>query len=1073
MFSVVHHKGVVKSFSIFLIIVMITSMLPQRGVMAEPVNQIDSPPNQLEIVEGDHIELVTLAGKPISFDLHVKTPQEGAFFVWEVAEPAADGSIDIAEANLQASITYLPAEGFSGTDRFAIRVSDMQGKMNRIGFHVLIEDKADFVDLDEPLTLARDLRAPSNQLNHETVDQPMTVNKPLVEPAEDRPTLRIAQGESLNIRLDGEAIKRVTLNAIGGEAVGLTWRIAESPFQGEVFLNPAGGAVEVIYKPADDFREMDSLKVAVVGSDGQTAESRLVFLEVQKVPEAVEIPLRPERATLDLEFAKPNEATGPYISVQKYQWGLGIVGSGWEPYESVTLTNGDCVLPNSADSNGTVYFDGYQYECTLNFDVGSLVTLQGTSVTKSHTILNLGVKSFDPTTRTVTGWAEDRQLAVTLDPWGYPEEQSVDATNGEWVASFTIQIPRGTSLLIKQADLEGSETLIEATLNMPNIEARPQAKQVYGSGWPENAALTITIGTFQDNLTVGWGGSFSYYSSVELTPGTTISVTDGVITKSMTVADIAINSVDDNTETVSGTSTSSSFFLEKNNASTEMITPDGNGNWSFIYPALEPGDIGTAYSEEADYDRTTYYWNVPNPSFTVHPYNDYIEGSGWPAYGEVTAAFEGYPDVRWSSQANGVGELRFDSYSHPEFDIKLGQSISLTCGSWVREHTVINLRLTNFNLAENSISGTANPGDVFVFLDGSGDGAIATADESGNWSTPLTGQLAKGTKGFFFQYDDKWNSTYNRWEIPNPMLVIDKSNGSTIRGTGWPDDLPKTIFVNNAQVAVINDNSSYFYYYPEDPLPAGTVVRVESGSYVKEHTVIDLRMTGYNLASNSISGVANTGALTVDRWDNSESVPTTAPDGQWTAIFDAVLVSGSYGQLMQADAEGDKTYSKWEIPNPMVVIDKSNGSTVRGTGWPDDLPKTIFVNNVQVAVIENNSSSFTYDSPDLLPKDTLIRVESGDYFKEHTVIDLQMTDYNLTANSISGLANNGSLTVDRWDTSESIPATAIEGQWTAIFGNPLVKGAYGLLSQSDEDGDTTQVTWEVETQSIFLPLIQR
>jgi hypothetical protein len=155
--------------------------------------------------------------------------------------------------------------------------------------------------------------------------------------------------------------------------------------------------------------------------------------------------------------------------------------------------------------------------------------------------------------------------------------------------------------------------------------------------------------------------------------------------------------------------------------------------------------------------------------------------------------------------------------------------------------------------------------------------------------------------------------------------------------------------INNVKVAVIDDNLTSFRYNPGDPLSAGTVVRVESGDYSKEHIVIDLQMTGFDLGSDSISGVANPGVLTASRSDTWDNVEATADSsGLWTATFTSDLVAGSYGNLTQADEDGDKTVKFWSIPNPMLTIDKTYWKTIQGSGWPADLPKTIFIETVEI-----------------------------------------------------------------------------------------------------------------------------
>lgn len=795
MFSVIHKKVTVKFFSIFLIFIFIIGLLPQQNVTADSVNQVDSPPAKFEILEGNQIDLVSNNGKLVTHALHVKSPQSGAFFVWEVADPPANGAIDIAEANTKASISYLPTVGFSGMDRFAIRVNDTQGNTELIIFHILVENEAELGNAKEPPIPAQHSEPQLDQLNSEKAVIPMQVQQQPLEPVKDHRTLRIAQGESVTLQMDAESVKRITLDAIGADPRGLTWRVTQMPAQGEVFLNPSGTSVEVIYKPDDGFRDIETLTLAVIDSYGNQAETRLLFVK---------------------------EKTGPVLE--------------------------------SMPSNDV--HDQSQY---LSEDGGSAQS-----------------ETYFPSINETYPLGED----ADVQPGGVPALE-----------------PSG---------------LQQQLLATPYIDVYPQE---------------------------------DYLSFYNLTPDTEVTLMIG-------------------------------------------------------------SDVWTTTSDSGGYG---YFWLA------------YI------------------------------------------FDIQAEQTLVVSDQLISRTHTVIDLRMTDFDLASNSISGVANAGVLIVSRKDAWEDVETPANSEGLWTASFTSDLVAGSYGTLVQADDDGDRTLTSWSIPNPMLTIDKSNGVLVRATGWPAELPKTIFIDDVQVAVNDENSTSFNYYPGVSLPVGTKIKVECGTYSKEHTVIDLRMTGFDLAGNSILGVADPGVLIVSRGDAWEDVETVAnSEGLWSVIFTSDLVAVSNGYLSQADGDGDSTLTSWSIPNPMLTIDKYYGNEISGTGWPTELAKTIYVNDVSVAVINDGLAYFDYESTVPLPADTVVRVECGTYIKEHTIIDLSMTSYDLPSSSISGVANEGELIVKRWDDWEELTATANgSGLWSQVFSNTLVKGAYGALSQSDSDGDSTYVRWEI------------
>ena len=544
----------------------------------------------------------------------------------------------------------------------------------------------------------------------------------------------------------------------------------------------------------------------------------------------------------------------------------------------------------------------------------------------------------------------------------------------------------------------------------------------------------------------------------------------------MVVGDITVTSVDLSTKTVSGTSSSSPIYLEKNGNPPETIIPDETGNWSFTYSSLLPGEAGRAYVEDMDYDRTISYWNAPSPYFLVYLSDGRLEGWGWPVYGEVTAALTDNPDLSWSKQADSNGIVSFYFREHPGFDVTTGDTIRLTSGSYMREHTVIDLRATGFDLPNKTISGVANPGMLRVMRWDTGEQTEPIADGSRNWSTTFTNDLLLTSYGELSQADDDGDRTYVRWSIPNPMLTIEKTYRNLISGRGWPAEPAKAIYVDDVLVATLDDGFSNFDYESTDPLPEGTVVRVVCGTYIKEHTVIDLRMTSYDLPGNSISGVANSGLLTISRWDDYENTEATADsNGLWSTVFSTSLVKGAYGYLSQSDPDGDKTYVRWEIPDPHVYVDIWRDH-ISSSGWKPGETVTISLNGiVQATATASIWGYIDIDiSSDIVGGDTVL-LSNGTDSVTHVVKDISITWYDEEADTIWGTAEPGEIRIDAHDSDGWDYFTIPVGEdrnWLADFTGltNIGPGTQINLSQHDENANSTEITWIIQaiSMSVFL-----
>jgi len=1097
MFSVIHKKGTVKSVSIFLIFIFIIGLLPQLDATANPVNQVDSPPVQLEMLEGNQIDLVTIEGKSVTFELHVKSPSSGAYFMWEVVKPATNGSIDVVEANSQSSISYMPAGGFSGLDNFAIQVSDAQGNSELVFFHVLVENEAKLPGVNEPAIPPRDFAAGFDQLNNGNAVSPTEADRQLLEPVTDRANLRIAQGELVTIQMDGEPVQRITLNAIGAEPIGLTWQVTKLPDQGEVFLNPSGTSVEVFYEPDDGFRDIDTLTLAVIDSYGNLAETRLLVVKdktdpvlkglldevIQNYPQNLsedggntpsEIsPSGIYETYLWREDTNAQPVVVPSLEPSELQQQLlttphfqaqpesnTVWGGDWTPYSQITLKIGSDVWNISSDDSG--YFPMYRL---APFDLipGQTMEVSDGVNSKSHTVIDLRVTNFDLESNSISGIANPGVLTICLNNT-WERFQTTADSSGLWSFTFPGGLVAGHYGSLTQADDDGDTTFTTWSIPDPMLTINKSgAGSIAGSGWPADLTKTIYINGAQVAVIDNNSESFYYSPDNPLSAGTVVRVESGDYSKEHIVIDLQMTGFDLGSDSISGVANPGVLTASCSDTWDNVeATADSSGLWTATFTSdLVAGSYGNLTQADEDGDKTVKFWSIPNPMLTIDKtYWKTIQGSGWPADLPKTIFIN---NVKVAVIDDNLTSFRYN----PGDPLSAGTVVRVESGAISKEHTVIDLRMTGFDLGNDLISGVASPGALTASRYDTDESAEATADGSGLWTATFTSDLVAGSYGILTQADEDGDRTVTSWSIPNPILTVDKSYGNSIKGSNWPADLPKTIYINGAKVAVIDDNFTSFHYSPSDPLSVGTVVRVDCGAYSKEHTVIDLRMTGFDLESNSISGVANPGVLTANRSDNWEHAETTADSsGLWTATFTSDLVAGTIGYLSQADEDGDITLKLWSIPDPMLTIDK-NRNEIQGFDWPADLPKTIYINGVQIAVINASSTTFYYSTNVSLSAGTIVRVECGTYAKEHTVIDLRMTGYDLTGNSINGVANPGVLTVARSDAYETVEATADSaGLWSTVFSNALVKGATGDLTQSDIDGDKTHVSWRIPDLSL-------
>ncbi len=480
-----------------------------------------------------------------------------------------------------------------------------------------------------------------------------------------------------------------------------------------------------------------------------------------------------------------------------------------------------------------VVFELGDYTAPDNAVVTATASQEGVPVVEVTTeVIPFTIDVIDEDTETITGTAPagSEVLVKADDNWRYPV---ADGTN-TWIADFSqpgerpgeenpVDLRPGSQGGATMIDAAGSATTIAWRISNSIFNVDSQQNQLWGHEWLADAAVTVTIGAESWTLPTDGEGNFGQgwdSGAFDLVPGMLVEVTDGESTKSHRITDLAVTSVDPETDMISGTATAGSYVdVWIHDTGINYTVPvHESGIWSVNTTAehdLVPGSNGNSGQCDPDGDCTFAGWWVPNPTFSVEtPHWVWSSNQDWELGDTITLTIDdpGFPGPLTTTVVPNEGDPSHHGWWFDlagVFELRPGHEVTVTDGDITKTLTVLDLTIDAINGDNDTVSGR--------LLDGSGDPATgvvvevhanrqdgdysyrtATTDTDGYWvadfGAPGEGETSEPfsiepNTGVSAQVlDQDWDSTHRgdcfECGPVNAAIEIDKQAATQFAGPG-------------------------------------------------------------------------------------------------------------------------------------------------------------------------------------------------------------------------------------------------------------------------------------------------
>ncbi|NLI70327.1 MAG: hypothetical protein GX364_05660 [Firmicutes bacterium] len=446
-----------------------------------------------------------------------------------------------------------------------------------------------------------------------------------------------------------------------------------------------------------------------------------------------------------------------------------IWGHNWLPNETLDIRIGPENEPQYQETLNTDDWGFFHLDDEgLDIEVGDIVTITGTKITKVHVVTALEVDLVDVDNDIISGTAAPG-IIVRVDI--YAEEgpgssrMVIADEEGNWVADFSQDVGEepwdrahdiepGDRGSVCQPDEDDDCTCIDWFVPDPFLEVTINHGPIEGRDWPANTEINVIITDeeenekFKNDYETDNHGNFHIgqwdLEGVEILPGYTITAEGGGCRVEFETSFIEVTDPNVEDDTISGQAGPGEWvevivFVDDrpfHEYPRRNVQANQNGDWLADFSVregegdelwaepfdLEEGDDGCAVLRDEDRNATIFNWWIPSPFLEVTINHAQIKGHDWPAYTEINV-------IITDGEENEIYENVFETGDGGDFELKAGDleeveilpgyTITAEGGGCRVEYEISFIEVTDTDVEDDTISGKAGPGEwveVIVFV---------------------------------------------------------------------------------------------------------------------------------------------------------------------------------------------------------------------------------------------------------------------------------------------------------------------------------------------------------------------
>jgi hypothetical protein len=342
-------------------------------------------------------------------------------------------------------------------------------------------------------------------------------------------------------------------------------------------------------------------------------------------------------------------------------------------------------------------------------------------------------------------------------------------------------------------------TLLTMNIEDPNTVSSPDY----------STTANAVVASWDPNQTLG---EFKLNGAYTITPGMTITVSGASKTKELVVSNLSVTSIDLEHDIITGsTDPNQNMWMWYESSCCRGFQANSSGTWTVDYSQIGPNDEpiadiklgsnGTVNALDNDGDNTSLSWRVPNPLIHARPIEEAVEGEEWPLGATVNLTIDNpatqtNPDYTASTTvvvADWDPKQTYFRINLNNYDLKIGDILTVTDGNVTKQHTTKFLEFTSININTDIVYGKASPGQV-VNIWTCWQNVCINRDEitnqNGQWATNFA---VPGEKGWEKQTadirygswidsevnDEDGDSTRFGWEIPTEATNLSPNTNIT------------------------------------------------------------------------------------------------------------------------------------------------------------------------------------------------------------------------------------------------------------------------------------------------------